>query len=628
MQKSILQTLQVYNNKEKSKSSQLDPSIEIIPVNLDTKYLNEVMSKLPTNCIFDKGKVGCGATSIALESDDPYVIAVPYISLIENKVAQYNGDVPHSRFNGKVMGVKAGVTQDHVLDYIRTSKTPPKLMVTYDSLGKLTEWIPSKDYKLLIDESHILFTSYDYRKKAVQTVLNSYKEYKEFCFMTGSPMDNDFVLEELRHIRRVVADWEKMNLWRGGFIGTGVNSIECLPNVGSVVGEIILDFFDVKWMQDFNAYFFVNSLKFIGQLIRDLGLSDENTRVVYSMSNEMDVGIKRGSPSDPPKKINFITSAAFEGVDFHDKDALIFVVSDYSNPHTLVDISTSLVQIEGRIRDRDRVKNIDLLSDDRIFHLYSLPKYKSGTTYNEYKALTESENEKSKGNVERYNAETDDYKKNVKLLYNDLFITEKDGNYTFDTNISKHYLYNFKLKSCLYRASSALEKEYLKYGFTNVRQDTYKAKRVFKMEEVRSASFKEIMMLIEVHWDNQEEREGLIRAAQAKYKRIDIRRAITELGFDKIRDYKYNITNVMVKLIGLSSQGLEQKIFDEFIARCPKCIEPDTYISSKNAKKEFGKVYESLGISKTPKGTDIEDYFIVKKTVGKSRGYIILSTKS
>ena len=58
-----------------------------IPSNI--RYLQEYLTDLPHNCIFDKGKTGAGGTSVALLNDEPYVIAVPFLSLIENKTAQH-----------------------------------------------------------------------------------------------------------------------------------------------------------------------------------------------------------------------------------------------------------------------------------------------------------------------------------------------------------------------------------------------------------------------------------------------------------------------------------------------------------------------------------------------------------
>ena len=51
-------------------------------------YLSSKMSELPVNCLYNKGKVGCGGTTLAINSNKPYVICVPYISLCENKSNQ------------------------------------------------------------------------------------------------------------------------------------------------------------------------------------------------------------------------------------------------------------------------------------------------------------------------------------------------------------------------------------------------------------------------------------------------------------------------------------------------------------------------------------------------------------
>ena len=53
-----------------------------------TKYLSDVISSLPKNCLFNKGAVGAGGTTIALTDKRNTVIAVPFRELIVNKVEQ------------------------------------------------------------------------------------------------------------------------------------------------------------------------------------------------------------------------------------------------------------------------------------------------------------------------------------------------------------------------------------------------------------------------------------------------------------------------------------------------------------------------------------------------------------
>ena len=48
-------------------------------------------SDLPHNCIFNKARTGCGATSIAIRNRENYVIAVPTTELIINKCNSEKG---------------------------------------------------------------------------------------------------------------------------------------------------------------------------------------------------------------------------------------------------------------------------------------------------------------------------------------------------------------------------------------------------------------------------------------------------------------------------------------------------------------------------------------------------------
>lgn len=54
-----------------------------LKINSNSGYLN--LPDLPHNCIFNKVITGCGATTIALFNNEPYVISVPTTELITNK---------------------------------------------------------------------------------------------------------------------------------------------------------------------------------------------------------------------------------------------------------------------------------------------------------------------------------------------------------------------------------------------------------------------------------------------------------------------------------------------------------------------------------------------------------------
>jgi hypothetical protein len=155
-----------------------------IIITKEYKYLGEYPlfkeNGLPVGYLIDKGKVGCGGTSIALEDGKDTIICVPFVSLIKNKMQKYNTD-------GKVnvLGVYEGVTTYEIREYLNTKKGAKKIMCTYDSLAKVAG-ITGYNYFLLIDELHLLFIQYVFRNKAVRTVLDEYKKFKEWSFLTAT----------------------------------------------------------------------------------------------------------------------------------------------------------------------------------------------------------------------------------------------------------------------------------------------------------------------------------------------------------------------------------------------------------------------------------------------------------
>ena len=136
-----------------------------IPENV--KYLSEILSDFPANCIFDKGRIGAGATVLGITNAENYVIVVPFVSLIENKERQHPN---------QVIGVYSNTKDAAIKKYIKARKEaglPVKILVTYDSLPRVTSLLLAinedlLDYSILIDEYHLLFTQYPFRKDAVK----------------------------------------------------------------------------------------------------------------------------------------------------------------------------------------------------------------------------------------------------------------------------------------------------------------------------------------------------------------------------------------------------------------------------------------------------------------------------
>ena len=137
----------------------------------------------------------------------------------------------------------------------------------------------------------------------------------------------------------------------------------------------------------------MNSVTFIGKVIRHAKLTPEQVRIVcstsgesYDRNKEKIDGFPISMPNGRPCKINFYTSTSFEGCDVFDKVGRTYIVSDGTAVHSMLDISTTIRQIAGRIRDT-RYKEIK--------HIFSTVRYAEGITSPQFKAATEKELDKA-----------------------------------------------------------------------------------------------------------------------------------------------------------------------------------------------------------------------------------------
>lgn len=59
---------------------------------------------------------------------------------------------------------------------------------------------PYRDLFLLVDEWHSLFTSYSFRHQAVVKLLQEASLFERVTYMSTTPIEPEFMLEELSHL--------------------------------------------------------------------------------------------------------------------------------------------------------------------------------------------------------------------------------------------------------------------------------------------------------------------------------------------------------------------------------------------------------------------------------------------
>jgi hypothetical protein len=560
------------------------------------KYLSEIRKNLPENCLFDKGKVGCGGTTLALENDEPYVVCVPFQSLIENKIKQYP--------EGKIIGVMEGVGIMDIKYYLREVKIP-KIMVTYDSLPKVLSCINPQEFNLLIDEYHILLTQYAFRSEAINNVLNNFKLFKKWCFMTATPIEEEFILDELKDIPIVRQSWNDV-------LNTKVITVKCDSVKASTI-KLIKSHLSGKI--EGNAYLFVNSTKFIKDLINTLKLNSENTRVIYSKGNKIQLGIERGSTLDAPKKINFLTSTAFEGSDIYDEEGKIYVISDNTYTHTLLDISTSIQQISGRIRNSKYINT--------ICHLFNTSRY-NGLSYKEFKENQDELERTALKIIKTYNSLDEIARKDI--ISNNIYIYKSSDNYfNLDHNMMLVDSFNYNILNT-YQVRVNLTDAYCKQSFEiTTQQDIIKIKNL-NLNNTESKTFKDIILELRKEKENKYSLKYDELLQQYSYDYPFLKEAINKLGFEKIETLRYVQKDIKDALIKIDNLSLDVKVTKRLN------LKTGDFISKADCKKKLTDLFSILEIKEKPSASDITKWYDVKEnrlTIKGKRveGYTIIRPK-
>lgn len=553
--------------------------IKVVNVSKEKKYLSEVFDELPLNCILDKTLTGAGGTYVAIHSKKPYVIAVPYVNLIINKQMQ----------NPEILGVYSGMPIEEVV-LMANSQESPKIMVTYDSLPRLAELLDTSKYYLLIDEYHKLFQDYSFRKDACNGVLKVYNKFAGFTFMTATPLENVFTLDELLDLDVVKVNWEDSNKIK-------INSIKC-KNVTNTVVEIAKSYLDGSL--EGNAYFFVNSLNFITTIINKCKLTDANTRLIYSRNNDKKMKIKNSDTLSDPKKINFITSTAFEGQDFFDEDGVIYTVSDGNSEHTLLDINTTLPQIVGRIRN---------IRSTEVYQLYSNAQ-DVDISPTEYSELLDRKEKDLEYILPAANEEGNTLEVTLNFKLSSHLLKGDDGKWYFDKNLKKldYYLYqvHYIYSRCGYLQTRIQHSEKLQLNDYN-----------YNVAEINNRSNnqdkKTFKQFVEEY--NITASQDVLEQAEEKYPFF--KEAFEKIGYERIKELKFAVQEVKRELVRITTTSDLFKTINQF-----KYIKYQ-FMPSAKIKKNLQRIYDGMGLNKTAKASDILEMYNAVATSKRIDGKVV-----
>ena len=535
--------------------------------------------------IINKRLTDVGGTYIAMNCPHNYIAVVPFKDLATSIENDANNKY-------EVFKVYGGVTKTSFRNYIERAEVK-KIAVTYDSLKKLISWLGSTgesldDYKVLVDEYHLILEDLDFRDEAINNVLGLVTEFPHYSFLSATPVNTDFEFDFFKELPHYEVDWGKTQKISPLKIKT--------PNVYKATAALINNFQEGLELDDIDGnvkqveelHIFMNSVKGIAQVCSTANVDPEDVRIICADNIRNGIILdkyKINSISDSNKSINFYTKKGFQGCNVFSNNALVVVVSDSKLAHTLIDIETTLTQIVGRLRLNDTYKNI---FRHKIYHIYSTNKnIMSDEEFEEdmknkreessfiFKDLMSKDEEVRKVYLSRMNFEAD-------------FISRKGSE-----------VYLNERKEQLFRYKHNLKKSY-KDGLT-VRQAYNSSDKFIDIKQVYS-KFDDIVLTKIVDVKLEDLYQMFLEAED---------REAYELEYPEFTEYEQYLTVQEMNTARWNKKKIDKLLFDKKLLRVAHkrvcdLIAPG-FVSSADVKQLYTRVFTELKIALNAKGTLIED---------------------
>lgn len=334
---------------------------EMIKIPANIKYLTERDKfieefgkpfELP-NGILNKEIPGCGATTVALTDEHKTIICSPRNELLKNKHEQYPD----------TLLVIGGVDTKEIEAYLQTAELP-KILVSYDSVYKLIGCIKYKsDWRVVVDEFQCLLADSSFKSEIELHFLDNSRSFPYVTFLSATPILDKYLeqIDYFKDMNYYQLDWEEKDIVRvyrertKNPINAALEIVRYYQN-----GNYPSVYVNGERIYSKECVIFLNSVNNIVNIIKQTELKPEEVNIIVGNSDDNDrqiarigEGFKRGRiplKGETHKKFTFCTSTAYAGCDFYSTNAATFVISDCNRPNTAVDIATELVQIAGRQR--------------------------------------------------------------------------------------------------------------------------------------------------------------------------------------------------------------------------------------------------------------------------------------
>ena len=541
----------------------------------------------------------------------------------------------------------------------------PRILVTYDSLKHVLNFLNDEGYNIsqfsvIVDEFQNIFI--DSRFKA-ETELNLIKTL-QFCpnvtYLSATPYIEEYLdeLDEFKDLPYYELKWDPNKLRKINLIKKKVS------NPIREVDKIIISFLNdlkqgkyyTKVTYDSNGnpiinesrevVFYVNSVRSICSIIKRLNLSPDQVNIICSNDaknlrklQEIDKKFTIGvAPmfGEPHKPITFCTRTVYAGADFYSTNARTFIISDCKIDSLMIDIRMDFPQIMGRQRLKENVFRdecifIYKLSDSEVTEeeFIKLSNEKIKETDIDLKSYNRLKTDEDDGCANKFVSTVRRRIRSDKYSFDYTGIDESTGEPVFNKLVYISEKRAFEIRSNDYKSEFSVYNE-----FSDITNDIISSdleiqmitaidgvKELFKLAGPYHYKMKYVCDLLTQFPDIHPDDKSL------SFLTDHFRNPIKYLGIERIKALGYRESSLLQEMSDLKKSGV-----DSFILGIKNEFKIGYKYTRKNVKERLSDLYSIYSINKTPKATDIENYFRVKECLisidGKRiSGYEILEAK-
>ena len=539
-----------------------------------------------------------------------------------------------------------------------SSHVQHKILVTYDSFRVLKEVLQEmgifQNFFDVIDEMQAIMGDARFKSSTEINFLYHLQDSHSALFVSATPMLEEYLdeLPEFRDLPYYELDWKTEDFSRITRPDLEIKSMMASPRL--LIERIIEEYnskggyVDVVSVlrnnQKVDVYatelvFYLNSVSSIISAIKSCDLKDEEVNILCSNTpeNQRRIWARLGGKKDglykigrvplegePRKKFTFCTRTVYLGADFYSNCAKSYIFSDANSKYLSVDISQDLPQILGRQRcddnpwknsavlyykltvSKNKKSDYDKIIKDKLDATESLLRIWSSTLDNDKEHLSENYLQ----NIRAYH-----YSTNYVAINKAEFIDPATGKKIYKMVPVENILVRVAEKRAFdiqqidyadrFSVFTALSGEF-QGGFSKDSSDQnpieFQVTKFFEVYDSLTHTSDRLKLLCEIPATSDAIK--VILAQLPNTNRVKSLYLIA--GPDRCKAVGYRLCDIE-KEIGVkffSKGNLQDEIYQEF-------SEGEKVLKSA-AKDRLKEVYQRLNYQKTPKATDLKNFFEIK----------------